>query len=202
MRNSEENGWTGQCCRLLAIAPAELMAPYLESWDPRELASCGEQLAPVLARFGPAALRLVLGAAVARPAQVAPVLLPVRGAVAAGVMADALLRLKSVQPVARSWFARHGVAGALLLVPAAVGKAGRERAAAEHALRLVAARQGAEALTAAVAERYGERVAEVVADALDFDPLQAELPAKLPELPPGCGWRCCRRSNWPTGAVP
>ncbi|WP_051778394.1 DUF4132 domain-containing protein [Kitasatospora phosalacinea] len=183
VRNSDENGWTDQCCRLLAIAPAELMAPYLESWDPRELATCGEQLAPVLARFGTAALRLVLGAAVARPAQVAPVLLPVRGAVAAGVMADALLRLKSVQAVARSWFERHGVAGALLLVPAAVGKAGRARAAAEHALRLVAAQQGAEVLTAAVAERYGEQAAAVVADALGSDPLEAALPAKLPELP-------------------
>ncbi|MFJ5881889.1 DUF4132 domain-containing protein [Kitasatospora cineracea] len=183
VRNSEENGWTSQCCRLLAIAPAELMAPYLDSWDPGELASCGEQLAPVLARFGPAALRLVLGAAVARPAQVAPVLLPVRGVVAAGVMADALLRLKSVRQVARSWFARHGVAGALLLVPAAVGKAGRERTAAEHALRLVAAQQGAQALTAAVAQRYGEPAAAVVADALESDPLETALPAKLPELP-------------------
>ncbi|MFE1321337.1 DUF4132 domain-containing protein [Kitasatospora phosalacinea] len=183
VRRSDENGWTGQCCRLLAIAPAELMAPYLESWDPRELASCGDQLAPVLARFGPAALRLVLGAAAARPAQVAPVLLPVRGAVAAGVMADALLRLKSVQEVARSWFERHGVAGALLLVPAAVGKAGKSRQAAEHALRLVAARQGVEVLTAAVAERYGEQAAAVVAEALESDPLETALPAKLPELP-------------------
>ncbi|QKW24148.1 DUF4132 domain-containing protein [Kitasatospora sp. NA04385] len=183
VRRAEENAWTGQCCRLLAIAPVELMAPYLESWDPSEMASCGEQLAPVLARFGTAALRLVLGAAVASPSQVAPVLLPVRGAVAAGVMADALLRLKSVQPVARSWFERHGVAGALLLVPAAVGKAGKARQAAEHALRLVALRQGAEVLTAAVAERYGEPVAAVVADALDSDPLAAALPLKLPELP-------------------
>ncbi|MFD7730269.1 DUF4132 domain-containing protein [Kitasatospora phosalacinea] len=183
VRKSEENGWIGQCCRLLAIAPAELMAPYLESWDPRALATCGEQLAPVLARFGPAALRLVLGAAVARPAQVAPVLLPVRGAVAAGVMADALLRLKSVHSVARSWFERHGVAGALLLVPDAVGKAGKTRQAAEHALRLVAVRQGAEVLTAAVAERYGEQAAVVVADVLGSDPLETALPAKLPELP-------------------
>ncbi|MEV7213727.1 DUF4132 domain-containing protein [Kitasatospora cineracea] len=183
LRRVERNEWIDERCRLLAVAPAELMAPYLETWDPREMASGGEQLAPVLARFGPAALRLVLGAAVARPAQVASVLLPVRGVVAAGVMADVLVRLKSVQPVARSWFARHGVAGALLLVPAAVGKAGKGRLAAEQALRLVAAQQGAEVLTAAVAERYGEPAAAVVADALESDPLETALPAKLPELP-------------------
>ncbi|MFD7734490.1 DUF4132 domain-containing protein [Kitasatospora phosalacinea] len=170
-------------CRLLTQAPAEAMAPYLDSWDAKALADGEAQLLPVLAKYGTAALRLVHGAVPTRPAQTAQVLLPVRSAVAAGVMADALLRLKSVHSVARSWFERHGVAGALLLVPAAVGKAGRGRAAAEHALRLVAVRQGAEVLTAAVAERYGEQAAAVVADVLGSDPLETALPAKLPELP-------------------
>ncbi|MFF4345492.1 DUF4132 domain-containing protein, partial [Kitasatospora sp. NPDC001540] len=183
LRRLDRNGWIDERCRLLAKGPAELMAPYLDSWDPREMAAGGELLAPVLAKYGTAALRLVLGAASARPAEVAQVLLPVRSAVAAGVMADALLWLKSVQPVARSWFARHGVAGALLLVPAAVGKAGRARSAAENALRLVAVQQGTQVLAAAVAQRYGAQVGEVVADALHFDPLEAALPAKLPELP-------------------
>ncbi|MFE1316048.1 DUF4132 domain-containing protein [Kitasatospora phosalacinea] len=172
-----------QCCRLLAQAPAETMAPYLDSWDAKALADGEIQLLPVLAKYGTAALRLVHGAVLTRPAQTVQVLLPVRDAVAAGVMADALVRLKSVQEVARSWFERHGVAGALLLVPAVVGKAGRARAAAESALRLVAARQGAEVLRAAVAERYGEQAAAVVAEALGSDPLETALPAKLPELP-------------------
>ncbi|MGW4806763.1 DUF4132 domain-containing protein [Kitasatospora sp. NPDC004272] len=170
-------------CQVLLKGPAEVMAPYLESWHPQLLADAGESLMPVLAKYGTAALTLLHGAALSNPAQTAPVLLPVRDATVAGVMADALLRLKSVHSVARSWFARHGVAGALLLVPAAVGRAGRERAAAEHALRLVAARQGAEVLTAAVAERYGERVAAVVAGLLAADPLEAALPAKLPAFP-------------------
>ncbi|GLW70927.1 hypothetical protein Kpho02_32260 [Kitasatospora phosalacinea] len=171
------------CCRLLAQGPAELVTPLLDSWNANALADGDAQLPPVLAKYGTAALRLVHAAVLARPAHAAQVLLPVRSAVAAGVMADALVRLKSVQPVARSWFARHGVAGALLLVPAAVGKAGRARLAAEHALRLVALREGAEVLTAAVAERYGEQVATVVAEALGSDPLETALPAKLPELP-------------------
>ncbi|WP_033213198.1 hypothetical protein [Kitasatospora phosalacinea] len=38
-------------------------------------------------------------------------------------------------------------------------------------------------LTAAVAERHGEQVAAVVADALGSDPLETALPAKLPGLP-------------------
>ncbi|MFF4345295.1 WGR domain-containing protein, partial [Kitasatospora sp. NPDC001540] len=176
-------GSSWQCCRLLTQGPAELVAPFLDSWDANALAGGDVQLPPVLAKYGTAALRLVHAAVLARPAHAAQVLLPVRSAVAAGVMADALVRLKSVQPVARSWFARHGVAGALLLVPAAVGKAGRARLAAENALRLVALREGAEVLTAAVAERYGEQVGEVVAEVLGSDPLETALPAKLPELP-------------------
>nr|WP_237419093.1 DUF4132 domain-containing protein [Kitasatospora sp. SID7827] len=169
--------------RLLVQGPDELVAPLLESLEPRALAESTDQLPPLLARFGTAALRLVLGAAQARPSEAAAVLLPVRGAAAAALMADVLVRLKSVQPVARSWFARHGVAGVLPLVPAAVGKAGRGRVAAEHALRAVAAREGEPVLLAAVAERYGEPAAAAVAEALASDPLETALPAKLPELP-------------------
>ncbi|WP_033218837.1 DUF4132 domain-containing protein [Kitasatospora phosalacinea] len=179
---SEPSVW--QRCRVLAQGPAEVVAPLLESWHPQALVDGDESLLrPVLAKYGTAALRLLHGPALARPAQTAPVLLPVRDATVAGVMADALLRLKSVQPVARSWFARHGVAGALLLVPAAVGKAGRARSAAENALRLVAAEQGARALLAAVAERHGDEVAGAVADVLGADPLEAALPPKLPAFP-------------------
>ncbi|MFJ5881623.1 DUF4132 domain-containing protein [Kitasatospora cineracea] len=169
--------------RVLLGGPVEVMAPLLASWDRRALLGIGLSGRPLLAKYGAAVLPMLHEAARSQPAQTSPVLLPVLDAATAGVMADVLVRLKSVESVARSWFARHGVAGALLLVPTAVGKAGKARAAAEQALRLVAAQEGADVLLAAVEERYGEQAAAVVADALGSDPLENALPAKLPEFP-------------------
>ncbi|MFE1316046.1 DUF4132 domain-containing protein [Kitasatospora phosalacinea] len=169
--------------RLLAWGPDELVLPRLADWRPAQYLSSGGNLPRVLGRYGTAALRLLHLAARDRPEDVVHVLLPVLDAETAGVMAHALLGLKSVQPVARSWFSRHGVAGALLLVPAAVGAAGPERRAAEHALRLVAARAGTEALSAAVAERYGERAAAAVAEVLGEGALLRTLPGRMPKPP-------------------
>ncbi|MGW4806764.1 DUF4132 domain-containing protein [Kitasatospora sp. NPDC004272] len=168
--------------RLLAWGPAELVAPYLADWQPSEYLSHGGHLRQILGRHGTAALRLLRFAARERPEEVAPALLPVLDPAVAGLMAG-LLRLKSAQPAARSWFARHKVAGALLLVPAALGPVGPERQAAEHALRRVAAARGADALLAAVAERHGEEAAAAVADALGPGALLRTLPARLPVLP-------------------
>ncbi|GLW57003.1 hypothetical protein Kpho01_50140 [Kitasatospora phosalacinea] len=172
-----------QAGRLLAWGPDELVLPRLAHWRPAQYLSSGGHLPRVLGRYGTAALRLLHLAARDRPEDVVHVLLPVLDAETAGVMAHALLELKSVQPVARSWFSRHGVAGALLLVPAAVGAAGPERRAAEHALRLVAARAGAEALSAAAAERYGERAAAAVAEVLGEGALLRTLPGRMPKPP-------------------
>ncbi|WP_244305146.1 DUF4132 domain-containing protein [Kitasatospora cheerisanensis] len=173
--------WYGT--QLLVHGPAEVMAPYLESWRPGEFWGGGEDLRPVVAKYGLAALPLLRAGALAQPSHVIPALLPFRDATVAGVMADALMRLKSHQATARSWFDRHGVAAGLLLVPSAVGKAGRTRTAAENALRLVAAQRGAEVLLAAVTDRHGERVAAAVAELLSADPLVNALPARMPEFP-------------------
>ncbi|MGF1426669.1 DUF4132 domain-containing protein [Kitasatospora sp. LaBMicrA B282] len=79
----------------------------------------------------------------------------------------------------------HGIDGGLLLVPDAVGPVGAARQAAEQALRLVAADVGATEFRAAVADRYGAEAAELVAELLATDPLEATLPGRLPALP---GW--------------
>ncbi|MFC8722089.1 DUF4132 domain-containing protein [Kitasatospora sp. NPDC057198] len=172
-----------RAARLLAWGPAELVTPYLADWQPSAYLNHGGHLRRILGRHGTAALRLLRFAARERPEEIAPALLPVLDATVAGVMAG-LLRLKSVHSVARSWFARHRVAGALLLVPAALGPAGPERQAAEHALRRVAAAEGADVLLAAVAERYGERAgAAAAADVLGPGALLRSLPTRLPELP-------------------
>ncbi|MFE1316043.1 DUF4132 domain-containing protein [Kitasatospora phosalacinea] len=129
-------------CQLLWQAPAEVMTSLLLRWHPNELYYGLEMLRPIVAKYDAAAVPVALRTVRNRPAQMAPLLLPVREVTAARLMAEGLATRKSVRRTARSWFARHGVAGALLLVPDAVGPAGPARTAAEQALRLVAARTG------------------------------------------------------------
>ncbi|GLW70922.1 hypothetical protein Kpho02_32210 [Kitasatospora phosalacinea] len=174
---------TWATCQVLWQAPVEVLTPHLLRWEPEELYYGLESLRPIVAKYGPAAVPLALRTVRARPAQMAPLLLPVREVAAARLMAEGLVTRKSVRRTARAWFARHGVAGALLLVPDAVGPTGPARTAAGQALRLVAAQAGPEGLTAAVAERYGAAAAEVVAAVLSVDPLVDALPARLPQPP-------------------
>jgi predicted DNA-binding WGR domain protein len=169
--------------RLLAQGPVDVLTPWLERWRPEDLWGGQDFLKPVVARYGMAALPMAVAVAVANPANLAPLLLPFLDLGAVRVMADGLVRLKSVQLTARAWFARHGVAAGLLLVPDAVGENGAARRAAEQALRLVAAAEGTAVVLAAVSERYGDEAAGVVAEALATDPLENALPARMPVLP-------------------
>ncbi|WP_033217498.1 DUF4132 domain-containing protein [Kitasatospora phosalacinea] len=169
--------------RLLTQGPAEVLAPALAEWRPDDLWGGTEYLPAVVARYGAAALPMALHAARSQPAALSSLLLPYLDVRAARLLADGLVRLKSVHATARSWFARHQVAGALLLVPDAVGPAGRERDAAERALRLVAGDTGGAELPAAVDARYGAQAAELVAEVLAADPLENALPVRMPVLP-------------------
>ena len=179
--SSRGNLW--HAVRLLAQGPVDVLTPWVEQWRPEELWGGQDFLKPVVARYGMAALPMAVSVAAAKPANLAPLLLPFLDLGAARVMADGLVRLKSVQLTARAWFARHGVAAGLLLVPDAVGENGAARKGAEQALRLVAAAEGTAAVLAAVAERYGDEAAEIVAEALATDPLENALPARMPVLP-------------------
>lgn len=169
--------------RLLTQGPIDVLAPWLEKWSPEDFWGGQEYLRPVVARYGMTALPLVLKVAAAKPAHLTPLLMPFLDLGAARLMADGLVRLKSVQPTARSWFGRYGIAAGLLLVPDAVGQPGPARRAAEQALRLVASTEGAEAVLTAVAAEHGDGAAEIVAEALATDPLENALPARMPALP-------------------
>ncbi|MFB7949669.1 DUF4132 domain-containing protein [Kitasatospora phosalacinea] len=136
-------------CQLLWQAPVEVMTPLLLRWHPNELYYGLEMLRPIVAKYDAAAVPVALRTVWNRPAQMAPLLLPVREVTAARLMAEGLVTRKSVRRTARSWFVRHGVAGALLLVPDAVGPAGPARTAAGQALRLVAAGTGTGNVTGA-----------------------------------------------------
>ncbi|MFJ2897102.1 WGR and DUF4132 domain-containing protein [Streptomyces sp. NPDC087218] len=162
----------------------EQVAPLLATWDPTDLWAGEETLKPVVARFGLAALPLLLRAVPRQPASLAPLLLPFVDVQVARHMANWAVRLKSTAATARAWFARHGVAAAPLLVPEAVGKAGTARRAAEQALLHIASTHGDDVVREA-ARTYGEEAAAAVADLLSIDPLERALPAKMPVLP---GW--------------
>ncbi|MBO1418355.1 WGR and DUF4132 domain-containing protein [Streptomyces sp. FH025] len=167
---------------LFAYGDEELGRPLISQWRGDEyIWDAMGALRRVAARFEQDALDPILAAALQNPATHAPLLLPYLDVRVAETMADWLARLKSAGDTARSWFARHGLDAARLLVPAAVGKAGAARRNAEHALRLIGAAHGGPAVRA-VAGEYGPEAAEVVGALLSADPLVNVLPAKLPPL--------------------
>ncbi|MFD4657073.1 DUF4132 domain-containing protein [Kitasatospora sp. NPDC058444] len=167
---------------LFAYGDERLGRPLIAQWRGDDyIWDAVGALRRVAARFGTDALDPVRAAALQNPAAHASLLLPYLDVRVAETMADWLVRLKSAGDTARSWFARHGVDAARLLVPAAVGKAGAARRGAEHALRLIAAAHGAPAVSA-VAGEYGPEAAEAVGALLSADPLVNVLPAKLPQL--------------------
>ncbi|MFE9858460.1 DUF4132 domain-containing protein [Streptomyces sp. NPDC005780] len=164
--------------------PEELVTPLLATWDPTNLWDGSDTLRPIAARFGLAALPLLLRVVPRQPSSLAQLLLPFVDETVARHMADWSVRLKSTAPLARSWFERHGVRAAPLLVPDAVGKAGRARRAAEQALVQIAALHG-DGVVRRAAEMYGAQAADAVAGLLTADPLERALPAVMPTVP---GW--------------
>ncbi|MFF2010543.1 WGR and DUF4132 domain-containing protein [Streptomyces sp. NPDC058195] len=164
--------------------PEEAVAPLLSVWDPTDLWEGEDTLKPIAARFGPAALPLLVRAVPRQPGTLAPLLLPFVDVHVARHMADWAVRLKSTATTARSWFARHGAAAAPLLVPDAVGKAGAARRAAEQALALIASVHGDDVVREA-ARTYGAQAAGAVEELLSVDPMERALPVRMPVLP---GW--------------
>ncbi|MGW4891533.1 DUF4132 domain-containing protein [Kitasatospora sp. NPDC004240] len=169
--------------RLFVEGPAELLEPLLANWqlEPEYMYEALDTMRRVVARHGVAALRPALFTATAQPSSLAPLLLPFVGLDVARAMADWLRRLKSVRVTARAWFVRHAAAAAELLVPDAVGPAGRVRLDAEEALRLIAASAGAEVVRAA-AKAYGPEALAAIDAQLLADPLQAALPTRMPAV--------------------
>lgn len=162
--------------------PEHLVTPLLAAWDPTDLWDGADTLKPIAARFGLTALPLLLRVVPRQPSSLAPLLLPFVDASVARHMADWSARLKSTAASARSWFERHGVRAAPLLVPDAVGKPGRVRRAAEQALVQIAALHG-DGVVRGAAEAYGSQAADTVAELLAADPLERALPLVLPAVP-------------------
>ncbi|MFE9852089.1 DUF4132 domain-containing protein [Streptomyces sp. NPDC005576] len=163
-------------------APVERVAPALATWGPTDLWDGADTLRPIVARFGIDALPLLLRTVPRQPSTMATLLLPFADAAVARHMADWAARLKSTAATTRTWFARHGAAAAVFLVPDAVGVPGAPRRAAERALLQIAAVHGERTVREA-AVRYGAEAVRSVEALLVSDPLERALPEKLPVLP-------------------
>ena len=164
---------------LFTRGPEHLIRPILADWEPRHPWGAETWMKPIVAKYEADALGPVLKVASGDPACIGPLVLPFRDVRVARLMADWLVRLKSGRKVALAWFGRHGVEAARLLVPDAVGAAGKGRAAAEAALRHLATASGDAAVVEA-ARTYGAEAAAAVESLLAADPLD-NLPAKLPK---------------------
>ncbi|MEV4005700.1 DUF4132 domain-containing protein [Actinomadura sp. NPDC049753] len=179
--------WQGA---VLAAGPEDLVRPVLGEWQAdwrheRGLGRKGNPYDPdswlrvIIARYGLDALPVALGYARARPANGAELLLPFLDGDVANAMADWLQRSTAARGAAAEWFTRHGRAALPYLVPVAVGRAGRARKAAEHALRLVAEQEGADAVLD-FAREHDERAVEPIRTALDAEADEAPRPRKKP----------------------
>ncbi|WP_432109858.1 DUF4132 domain-containing protein [Streptomyces sp. AA1529] len=166
-----------QLAELFTDGPAAYR-PLLAQWTPEGV--WVEILKPVAARWEEHALPPLLHAAEREPAAAGELLLPYRRQAVARLMADWFVRLRSVAPTARAWFARHGTDSVPLLVPDAVGPAGPARRNAEQALRAVAATHGQDAVLEA-AGCHGPEAVAAVRDLLSADSMELALPPKMPE---------------------
>jgi hypothetical protein len=168
---------------VLAMAPPELAAPHVADWKPT--GHIGEGLGRrILANHGDAAAEPIAIAA-GLNASLRGLLLPIANLTAARLAADTLVRLKTMRPLAFEWLDRHPADAAALLVPDALSKTKKPRAAAEAALRYLAASGHADTVRAAAAQ-YGPEAAAALEALADADPLApaVQLPAVGPWVSP------------------
>lgn len=166
---------------ILAAAPPDLVRPRLARYTPAHTWDALPAIRRILGGVGSDALAFTLRVVMSRPTSLAPALLPIEGAEVASRMAEWLVRAKSLRPLARAWLNRHPDAAARDLIPAALAKAGKDRAAAEAALRVLNQAGHRDTILRA-ASGYGDEALAAIEAALDVDPLD-RLPAKVPALP-------------------
>ncbi|MFC9975113.1 DUF4132 domain-containing protein [Spirillospora sp. NPDC127200] len=166
---------------LMLEGPEEVVRDLLPGWRGYHHADAGRYLRPIAAKYGTAALPALLRSAGRNPGVCGEFLLPFSGVEVARTMADHLVRLKSGRTNAERWLDRHGPAAVCLLVPDALGRAGKARRNAESALRYLAGRLGAGAVVE-IAREYDDAAAAAVGDLLAAGDA---MPVAVPSVP---GW--------------
>ncbi|MGB3439106.1 MAG: DUF4132 domain-containing protein [Actinophytocola sp.] len=164
----------------LLFAPEELALPVLRTWHPKRVYDVDLWGTAILARFDAEAVPMIVSAVTTNNGQDAiKALVPVLDTEVAATMATALARRRLARPTVTSWLLRHRLATLPYLLPAALGKAGKARDAAETTLRALAAHEGTDDVVAETKRLAGEEAADGVARILATDPLEL-LPKKLP----------------------
>lgn len=172
---------------LLRFAPAEDVRHLVAGWyPPKEDYGAHrepERWVPRLAeRFGLDALTCVVRGSRAKPGACGHVVVPYAAEPVAELIADWLLRVKSGRPHAEAWLRRHGPQAVRLLLPAAFGKPGKRRDAAEYALHFLARELGRDAVVQVAREQRAD-AGDATAVLLDRDPEEL-VPRKIPEVGP------------------
>ncbi|MGI5163271.1 hypothetical protein ACQEU3_02840 [Spirillospora sp. CA-253888] len=166
---------------LMLEGPEEVVRDLLPTWRGYHHADAERYLRPIAAKYGTAALPALLRSAGRNPGVCGGFLLPFTGVEVARAMADHLVRLKSGRANAERWLDRHGPVAVRLLVPDALGRAGKARRNAESALRHLAGRLGAGAVVE-IAREYDDAAAAAVGDLLAAGDA---MPVVVPAVP---GW--------------
>jgi predicted DNA-binding WGR domain protein len=160
--------------------PERMVRPLLPRWQPQYLWNAESWVRILVGRYELDAAPLVAHVVRVKPA-FAGLLAPYADARLAMPVADWFVRLKSVRPAALAWLTRHPATAAAGLIPAALGRPGKERRTAETALRAIAA-AGATDEVVAAARRYGPEAAAAIEGLLETDPLDF-VPARIPAPP-------------------
>ncbi|MEU4826277.1 DUF4132 domain-containing protein [Actinomadura sp. NPDC023710] len=172
---------------LLCLAPVEQVRHLVAGWyvpkDGYGTHQEPERWVPRIAeRFGPDALTVVLKAARSRPSDCGHVVVPYAAEPAAELVAGWLLRGGAGSSHAEAWMRRHGPQAVRLLLPAAFGRPGKRRDAAEYALHFLARELGRDRVVQTARELRGE-VGDALALVLDRD-ADDLVPRKIPEIGP------------------
>lgn len=154
---------------MLAWAPDRWSHSAYARWKGEAGSASLATIRAILARHGKHAAPKVQELIGKKPSY-RPALLPFVSREAARMAAAWISRSRTDRAHGRAWIDRHPAEAAAFLIPDALAKSGKEKQAANDALRYLAA-EHREALDRAAAE-YGPEAARAVAAIIDADPLE------------------------------
>ncbi len=174
---------------LLTGGPMDLAAPLVHGWRPRDSWGAKSWMRILIGRHGMPAYPLAMYLATKTPAN-AGLLAPFATTEVADLMTGWLGR-KNIRDAAIAWFRRHPDVGSRAAIPAALGRPGVKRRAAEETLRVIAADHHDTVL--ACADAYGPDAGTAVrAPARPSNPCR-RCRSSHRRSRPGAIPVCCRR---------